>query len=202
MKLRQTTTITASGPLYRGIEEIVPLLSLPSLLLERLGSLSDVNAETTRLSDVSNQQNAGGETSTLPAQSSVDVECIYVGADGYFDNEHRVNSAQWKHIKKVMKTSGQKMASHLMEINESTPVVAIDLPFRVIRDVGSSLILDGIDSLNSSEIASKFPEHKKKFRNLMYALDGLARKDHSPPQSIFLYSIPCDKYDLITITTQ
>ena len=64
--------------------------------------------------------------------------------------------------------------------------MAIDLPFQVIRDVGSFLILAGIDSLNSSEIASNYPEHKKTFRNLMYGLDGLARKDHSSHQSNFL----------------
>jgi len=197
VKLRQTTTNTA----YKGSEELVPILSLPSVLLERLSTQSD-GRDDTHPTDLPNQPSIN-ESSNLQ-----DIECIYVGTDQYFDNsEHRVNNAQWKHIKKVMKSSTQKMASHINDfVDQSTPVVAIDLPFQVVRDLGSSLIFNGM-SLGHSEIATKYPQHKKLFRNLMYALDALARKDHSQCNSegkrhltLFLYSILCDKYDLITLT--
>jgi len=204
VKLRQTTTNTASGPLFKGSEELVPVSSLPSLLLERLSSLSDVNDDT-HPTDLPNQPALAGESSNLQAQShnNIDIECIYVGTDQYFDNEHRVNNAQWKHIKKIMKSSTQKMTCHINDvIDQTTPVVAIDLPFRVVRDIGSFLIFDGLESLNSNEIATKYPQHKKLLRNLMYALDALTRKDLSHrihEKQIFLYSIPCDKYDLIIL---
>jgi len=202
VKLRQTTACTASGPLYKGSEEIVSIASLPSSLLDRLSSVSDVKDDT-HLTDLTNQPATAVESSNVQVQPVVDIECIYVGTDQYFDNEHRVNNAQWKHINKIMKSSSQKMASHINDVFDQTiPVIAIELPFRVVRDIGSILIFDGIESLNSSEVAAKYPQHKKLLRNLMYALDALTRKDPSHRISggdtqVFLYSIPCDQYDLI-----
>ena len=132
----------------------------------------------------------------------------YVGTDQYFDNEHRVNNTQWKQIKKIMAASPKKMTSHINGVVD-IPVIAIDLPFQVVRDLGTSLIFDGIESLNSNNaIATKYPQHKKLLRNLMYALDALIRKDQSQRSSsdnerklrLFLYSISCDECDLISLT--
>jgi len=101
------------------------------------------------------------------------------------------------------------MACHINDlIDENIPVVAIGLPFRVVRDIGSSLIFDGgIESLISGEITTKYPQHKKMLRNIMYAIDALVRKDDSQPNAkgkrqrrIVLYSTSCDEYDLISIT--
>eukprot|EP00578_Thalassiosira_sp_NH16_P006270 CAMPEP_0181120618 /NCGR_PEP_ID=MMETSP1071-20121207/24259_1 /TAXON_ID=35127 /ORGANISM="Thalassiosira sp., Strain NH16" /LENGTH=1767 /DNA_ID=CAMNT_0023205299 /DNA_START=89 /DNA_END=5389 /DNA_ORIENTATION=+ len=176
VKLRQTTASSASGPLYNWSEELVPLSSLASLLYERLSSNSDDDAY---LADLPNEATTAESTNVLlQSHSNVDIECIYVGTDQYFDNEHKVSNAQWKQIKKVMKSSEQKMTCHINDlVDHSTPVVAIDLPFKVVRDLGSSIIFDGIESLNKGEIATTYPQHKKLLRNLMYALDALARKD-------------------------
>ncbi|KAL9183928.1 hypothetical protein ACHAXT_002014 [Thalassiosira profunda] len=199
VKLRQTTVNSASGPVYNESEELVPLTSLPSLLLERLNTLNDQN-EDTHLSELPSQTSFSGEQSHLQVQqlSNTDMECIYVSADGYFDNEHRVQSTQWKQIKKLLRQSSQKMAGHIGEVIEQhTPVLAIDLPFRVVRDVGSALTFDGVESLSGGEMASRYPEHKKKLRSLAYALDQLARKGQKETR-LFLYSIPDDRYDLVT----
>jgi len=205
VKLRQTTTNTTSGPVYKGSEELVTISSLPSLLLERLSSVSEVDDDT-HPTDLPNQPVVTKESSNVPAQShnNIELECIYVGTDQYFENEHRINNAQHKHIKKIMRSSTQKMTCHINEVfDQITPVVAIDLSFRIVRDIGSSLIFDGLHSL-STELTIKYPHHKKLLRNLMSALDALIRKDQSQRDSccekqIFLYSIPCDKHDLITL---
>ena len=213
VRLRQITSHTASGVQFNGSEEIIPLTSLPALLLDRLSSVGDTNDDTNSSSDAQNQLAINGDSSNVHLQphSNIDIECIYVDNDQYWDNEHRVDSASWKQIKKIMKASSQKMASHIGDVIEKgTPVVAVNMPYRAVRDVGNTLIFDGIESLNSTAsngIATKYPEHKKKMRCLMYALDGMARKDHIKCNSdgknemrLFLYSIPCDKYDLITLT--
>jgi len=213
VKLRQTITNTTSGPLFKGSEELVTMSSLPSLLLERLSSLSEVDGGPTSRSnrkrtgsddmhpaDLPNQPALARESSNVPVQShnNIDIECIYVGTDQYFDNDHRVNNSEHKHIKKVMRSSTQKMTCHINDVfDQITPVVAVDLPFRVVRDIGTTLIFDGLQSL-SGEITIKYPHHKKLLRSLMYALDVLTRKGRSHLQ-IFLYSVPCDKYDLITL---
>jgi hypothetical protein len=205
VKLRQTAAHSSSGPLYKGTEEIVPLQSLQSLLLERLSSRNNAR-EDSPLTDIPNHPSS----SDLQAQSNnnIDIECIYVGTDQYFDNEHKVNNSQRKQIMKVMKSSTQKMATRIRDFSDqSTPVIAIDLPFRVVRDVGSLLIFDGIEALNGSEVTAKYPTHKKLLRTLMYALDALVRKHQSQRNSegrrqltFFLYSISCDNYDLVTLS--
>ena len=202
VKLRQTTAITTSGPVLRGSEELVTISSLPSLLLDRLSSISDVDDDTLP-ADLPSQPTLR-DSLNVPVQScnNIDIECIYVGTDQYFDYEHRVNNAQYKHIQKIMRSSTQKMSCHISTL-ETAPVFAIDLPFRIVRDIGSSLIFDGLQSL-SNEVTMNYPHHKKLLRNLMYALDAFIRKDQSQSNSccekqIFLYSVPCDKYDLISL---
>eukprot|EP00804_Cyclotella_cryptica_P012302 CCRYP_019997-RB/>CCRYP_019997-RB protein AED:0.07 eAED:0.07 QI:234/0.93/0.94/1/0.87/0.82/17/67/1724 len=222
VKLRATTmkTPTVQQYNYAGSEELVVLPSLPLVLLERLSSADDDDAGTGPP-----ESNSTIAATALHSQSqsrqnhNIDVDCTFVGTDQYYDDEHKVKSdnPQWKNVKKVMKTSTQKMISHLNHLfdpGQSIPVIATDLPFSVVRDIGGCLMLHGLTSLHSSHVASKYPEHKKTFRTLMYALDNQCRKSRAFAKgvpdaeslsnlknvSIFLYSIPCDKYDLITLS--
>ncbi len=205
VKLRQTASHTVSGPSYKGNEEIVPLKSLESLLLERLKSIND-GREDLPLTVTPSQPSSSDPQ--IQSSHNNDVECIYVGTEQYFEQGNRVNNPNIKQIQKVMKSSKQKMANRIRVLSDhSTPVIAIDLPFRVVRDVGSMLIFDGIESLHSSELELKYPMHKKLLRNLMYALEALMRKNHPQRNSdgkrqltLFLYSISCDNYDLVTLT--
>ena len=194
--------------MYDGSEEVVPLSSLPSLILDRLGSLGSDSTED--VIDHTHQVTNGESNPQVQPHGTVDMECIYVSTDQYYDNEHRVNNTQWKSIKKIMRCSSQNVSSHIGDIinQQNTPVVAIDLPFRVVRDIGTHLTFDGIECLNgSSEIISKYPQYKKILRNLMYALDALVQKKSqgssdstkSGELNLFLYSTVDDKYDLITL---
>lgn len=212
VKLRQITTTSVSGPVYDGSEEVVPLSSLPSILIDRLNSRNDADYDSARVSEPPHQHASHGEPSHQLQHShhgNIEIRCIYVGQDQYFDNEHRVNNSQWKSIKKIISSSQKKMMSHMNEVvDESTPIIAIDLPFRVVRDLGSSLIFQGVDSLNSnSEITTQYPQHKKLIRNLVYALDALVRKhqggsvgsDGKKHLRLFLYSISSDQYDMVDV---
>ena len=212
VKLRATSIRTQYGEQYNyaGGDELIVLPSLPSILSERLSSNEDKDVENTLA-----ESNSSSDLQLLnqPRQSqSIDVDCTYVAADQYYDDEHKVKSdnASWKNIKKVMKTSTQKMTTHLSHLykpmhssGQSIPVIATDLSFSIIRDVGSCLMLEGLTSLNSSDIAAKYPQHKKVFRTLMYALDHHFQNCSgigSTSLTIFLYSIPSDKYYLMTLT--
>lgn len=219
VKLRATTTITASGEQfnYAGSEELIPLSSLPSVLLERLHS-----DEHRVVEDNMHESNSSSDLQLLSNSrqtQNIDVACTFVSSDQYYDDEHKVKSsdnAQWKSVKKVMKTSTQKMANHLSHLysplqgsGQSIPVIATELPFNVLREVGSSLMLNGLASLHTSDVADKYPQYKKVFRTLMYALDNQCQKTKAflkggaePDKcslSIFLYSITNDMYDLVTL---
>ena len=204
VKLRQTTAHTATGLFYNASEELVPLLSLSAVLLERLGLQSD-RWDNTHLTDLSSRSIGSGDSLPIQSPNKIEIECIYVGIDQYFDSEHKANNAQWKHVKKVMKVTTQKMATHISDLyNQNLPVVAIDLPFQAVRDIGNSLMFDGLEALTSTTVQSKYPMHKKLLRNLAYALDALMQKVHTRPNSevknhlaLFLYSISCDKFDMI-----
>ena len=106
-------------------------------------------------------------------------------------------------MKKVMKSTSQKMMDHLgNELFDSTaPVIAVDLPFRVVRELGSCLIFDGLESLISTDIATKYPGHKKTIRTLMYACDSISRRTRGR-LTFFLYSTIDDEYDLVRMPSR
>lgn len=196
----------ASGPVYTGSEELVPITSLSSVILERLSSRSD-GRDDTHLTDLLIQPTSIGDN-FVQSPGKIEIECIYVGIDQYFDSEHKSSNAQWKNVKKVMKTTMQKMSTHFNDFYDQTvPVIATDLPFQAVREIGSSLIFDGLESLNSSALQMKYSKHKKLLRNLASALDSLIQKIQGRPNSegkrqlsLFLYSISCDKFDMITFS--
>ena len=76
-------------------------------------------------------------------------------------------------------------------------MIAIDLPFQAVRDIGSCLMFDGLESLNSVAcLQTKYSQHKKLLRNLASALDALVHKEHFRSNSegerkmtFFLYSV-------------
>ncbi len=206
VKLRQTTTHTATGLSYNASEELVPLFSLTAVLLERLGLQSD-RWDDAHLTDLSSHPIGNGASLTVQSLNKIEIECIYIGVDQYFDSEHKANNTQWKHVKKLMKVTTQKMATHISDLyDQNLPVVAIDLPFQAVRDIGSSLMFDGLETLTCTKVQSKYPKHKKLLRNLANALDALIQKVHTRPNSeqknqliLFLYSISCDKFDMISL---
>ncbi len=199
VKLRQTSLVTAAGPSfnYSGGEEIVPLSSLVSILSERLDrKVRDRSLQSIECDDY---------TAPTPIQNAIDLECIYVSEDQYFDSEQKVTNAQWRSVKKIMKSSVQKMKCHLGDVfnGSRVPIVAIDLSYHKLREIGNALLFKGVGSL-LADMAIKYPENKKLLRTLMYAVDGLIRREfHNKTETnLLFYSIPDDKYDLITFSTQ
>jgi len=65
--------------------------------------------------------------------------------------------------------------------------------------LGSCLIFDGLESLISNDMATKYPGHKKTLRTLMYACDSISRKNHGR-LTFFLYSTIDDAYDLVRMS--
>jgi hypothetical protein len=219
VKLRATILKSPTGEQYNytGREDLVELPSLPSVISERLSD--ETCAQEINLPE-SNSSSDLQLLSNSRQNQSIDVDCTYVATDQYYDDEHKIkDNAQWKNVKKVMKTSTQKMTNHLNHLysppicsGQSIPVIATDLPFSVVRDIGSCLMLNGLAALNT-DIGTKYPEHKKVLRTFMYALDNQLQKSKASTKgnaepdssagstclSIFIYSIPCDKYDLVTL---
>jgi hypothetical protein len=221
VKLRATILKSSTGEQYNytGREDLIELSSLPSAISERLHS-DEAGAQEINVPESNSSSDLQLLSNSRQNQSSIDVDCTYVATDQYYDDQHKIrDNAQWKNVKKVMKTSAQKMTNHLNNLyspsicsGQSIPVIATDLPFNVVRDIGSCLMLNGLASLNT-EIGNKYPEHKKVLRTLMYALDNQCQKSKafargntdqdgssgSTTLSIFIYSIPSDRYDLVTI---
>lgn len=210
VKLRQTTIVHGTGPLfnYIGNEEIVTLNSLSSFILERLSTAKNDASDDSIVTRQHHYPSSAHELSIQPSLQShygnnFDIKCIFVCNDQYFDDSTRVNSAQWKRVKKVMKSTSQKMKDYLDNtlFDSSIPVIAVELPFRVVRELGTCLIFDGLECLisNDNNIATKFPAHKKTFRTLMYALDSISTKTQKK-LTFFLYSTIDDAYDLVTMS--
>ncbi|KAK1734261.1 eukaryotic translation initiation factor 2-alpha kinase [Skeletonema marinoi] len=205
VKLRQTTIAHGTGPLfnYNGNEEIVALNALSSLIIERISAVNDVSDENISTRQQTNAIDSSMQQPTQSHNGNLDIECIYVDNDQYFDDSNRINTSQWKRVKKVMKSTSQKMMDHLgNELFDSTaPVIAVDMPFRVVRELGSCLIFDGLESLISTDIATKYPGHKKTIRTLMYACDSISRRTRGR-LTFFLYSTIDDEYDLVRMPSR
>ena len=214
VKLRQTTIDLPSGPSFNNAsDELVHISMLASVILDRLGGLNECdNARKELLHQTSNE----GANEISAIQNKFDFNCLFVDSDQYYDGESKQGTDKWKQVKKVTRTSTQNVIEHLSNVLDAscgptTPILAIDLQFRVVRDVGSLLIFEGIGSLTNAQLADKYPQHKKIFRNLMYCLDALVRKYESkgngsngsapvdPELSVVLYSVPCEKYDIVSI---
>ena len=211
VKLRQTTIDLPSGPIFNNAsDELVPIAILASVILDRLG---DSNESDNTKKDLLHQASNEGSNDISAIQSKFDFNCLFVDSDQYYDGESKLGTDKWKQVKKVMRTSSQNVMDHLCDVLDATcgpttPLLALDLHFRVVRDVGSLLIFEGIGSLNNEQLAGEYPQHKKIFRNLMYCLDALVRKYESKGNgstpvnrelSVVLYSIPCEKYDIVSI---
>lgn len=212
VKLRQTTIDLPSGPLFNNSsDELVHISMLASVILDRLG---DSNEHDNTKKELLHQASNEGSNDISAIQNKFDFNCLYVDSDQYYDGESKLSTDKWKQVKKVMRTSSQNVIDQLYNVMDATcgpttPILALDLQFRVVRDVGSSLIFEGIGSLNNARLADEYPQHKKIFRNLMYCLDALVRKYESKGNgsapidqelSVVLYSIPCEKYDIVSIS--
>lgn len=126
-----------------------------------------------------------------------------------------------------MKSAAQRTETYISGItdvplssgSQGSQVIATDLPFWVLRDFGTSVMKRAQISTTGAgnEIAEMYPKHKKVLKTLSMTLDYLMRRHgiiengrskknmaENMPRSklllnIFLFSIPDDRFDLITL---
>ena len=168
------------------------------------------------------------DTNHVGYRSSAKVECIYVEADQYYGHEKMLKGDSFsKKVMKIVKTVSQRYGTFingLTEIplsngSEGSQVIASGLPFWVLRDFGTFVMKNNDPSTigAGNEMAERYPKHKKVIKTLCTALDYLLRRHEiagSGPGkkssaecilkskhslNVFLFSIPDDRFDLITL---
>eukprot|EP00559_Dactyliosolen_fragilissimus_P000849 CAMPEP_0184868370 /NCGR_PEP_ID=MMETSP0580-20130426/30236_1 /TAXON_ID=1118495 /ORGANISM="Dactyliosolen fragilissimus" /LENGTH=140 /DNA_ID=CAMNT_0027369221 /DNA_START=1826 /DNA_END=2248 /DNA_ORIENTATION=+ len=101
--------------------------------------------------------------------------------------------------------------------SQSSLVLALDIPFRVIRDFGTTVMTSSQSSLSSCayEAGQKYPKYKKVLKTLSAAIESLLKRsgpcaDNDACKKInnttkssliplFLYSIQDDQFDLLSL---
>ncbi len=170
----------------------------------------------------------GGNQDDGSKNSTFDIELIFVDIDQYYLDDDTISARDQKSksIKKMMKTSRQRVASHLESIF-STPIryqrcsaLSIDIPFHVVREFNSSVMYSAEPIVMSAvtEVLSKYPKYKKTLKTLATCIDRLKgrQKQESAVSasnskiksnstrlqttlSLFIYSFRDDKIDLLTL---
>lgn len=210
-------------------EELVELQSLASRIKEKMRSTS--------MSDVLDFVAPAGKSWEFCKSSRKDegsvpihakVDCIYVGVDQFHGTENlKHGSAKSSAPKKALKAVHQRIQTYFDGIidgssssdSDATSVVAADIPYPILREFGTSLILlDGNANRARDDLSSKYPIYKKAVKNLSFAIENLTRrkvlsdqershgrgnfdaeKRASTHRNIFLYSTIDDKFDLVSL---
>merc|ERR1719273_1358813 len=118
------------------------------------------------------------------------IDCIYVDTDQYYGMEKLVKGdrAGYKTVIKALKATRHKAESFMNGLlnplssagGSHTMVVAVDLPFDIVRDFGTWAMNNkqGVKLRlgSNSEIMDKYPSHKKVLKTLSFTLDTLIRR--------------------------
>ena len=206
-----------------GSEEFVPLTALAGEILDRLDLIAEsssiqrvqyVNLQDREASGaVANREIASNTTN--PAK----VECIYVDSEQYIGlDKVKHESVRAKSTLKALKTATQRAEAYIGELfvgnsTNGTPVLAVDLPFRILREYGTCLMDCGNNTAHArDEISQRFPKHKRVVKTLSSAIDSVLRRrgmttekksksteEGLQPISMFMYSSPDDRFDLVSI---
>lgn len=219
VRLRRVTDAAGSILSSGANEEVVQIDSLAATMKEYLVAFPGSDEET-----LGNQSEMQVNRSIQPEEGTsvpkAVVECIYVDTDQYYGNEKQVskNDANFKVVLKALKGITQRSEAFLNGLTDppkssgvqGTPVVAVDLPFWVLRDFGTCLMRRGGSSALGAavETTEKYPKHKRILKTLSMAIDsltrksinsGLARKGANDLLTVFLYSKCDDRYDMIAL---
>lgn len=213
-----------------GNDEFVKLDILASSIKKKLKELS---LSEDKITDVDHDDSVkalshvapkDGEVSTKQVSVSTKVQCIYVETDQYY-MEEKINvedKSEKKAIRKAIKTSIQRATNFVSKIvdesgNFGVPVVAIDIPFLILRDYSTQIMTNGSFNIKSTCIHEKYPNYKKILKTLAMAIDNLVREHlnreatrinaKSSPDtskepiefSVLLLSTRDDKFDLVTL---
>mmetsp|Transcript_23314 Transcript_23314/g.33919 ORF Transcript_23314/g.33919 Transcript_23314/m.33919 type:complete len:642 (+) Transcript_23314:278-2203(+) len=210
-----------------GSEDFVALAELPGVLNDKLVSMTfhDNNCpqreQNSQGIGIERQATPGSSLSTRDVHSvpKTNIDCIHVDTYQFYGLDK--NADIHKSIRKIMKTVTQKAESYVHEVSGGSNVTCIssDLPFLVLREFGTCIMTKSAkDTFGASvDIIDKYPQHKKILKTLSLALDNLIRHQGIPDNSfksrgandgsnrqlstlnVFMYSIPDDRYDLISL---
>lgn len=213
-------TILDSNQALNGWQEVfVPLSSLASEIQDRYSRIcsdaviKDISNTNVAEKQISNRDVSISGSKTYPGTS--DFECVYVDSDQfYLDIEHASGKdPKLKSVFKVVKTSRQISESYLSNILYDTPVLVVPIPFRVLRHFNTEAMFGKGPNIvtSTSDVITIYSSHKKVLKSLASCLDHLIRRsDTEIPKknkigssgnllSFLTYSIPDDRFDLLTI---
>eukprot|EP00550_Attheya_septentrionalis_P002446 CAMPEP_0198283486 /NCGR_PEP_ID=MMETSP1449-20131203/3055_1 /TAXON_ID=420275 /ORGANISM="Attheya septentrionalis, Strain CCMP2084" /LENGTH=1832 /DNA_ID=CAMNT_0043980097 /DNA_START=122 /DNA_END=5620 /DNA_ORIENTATION=+ len=157
------------------------------------------------------------ESSGLKSRAAK-VECVYVDGEHYYGHEkqNKPDTGNWKAIAKSIKSVSQRAESFLSDLmntsakrgGEGTPVVAVDLPFLVLREWGTFVMQQGGSSTTwaSNIMTEKYPKHKKLFKTISVAIDSIVARrlklgiSMSDSTTLFMYSMLDDQFDMVTLS--
>jgi hypothetical protein len=222
VRLRRVVFDSLASSGSGGNEVFVSLNSLASTILSGLeqDSSSVFPTNDGGVSSRPGASHASTHRETPSSSSSASrVECIYVDTDQYYGLDKQVSkneTPQWKAILKSTRGITQRTESYLdsviqPESRHPTPVVAVDLPFWVLRDFGTCVMKrsDEQSAVNAGvETTERYPKHKRVLKTLSMAIDTVMRrygywsgKVHTSTDllTILLYSKSDDRFDMISL---
>ena len=208
-----------------GNDEFVKLEMVAPIIKKRIASTThkDDKLVEGELNNHSIVMSNSLEHETSSATNSK-VQCIYVESDQFYGKEN-INSIEdkgdKKNIWKAMNASLLRATSFITNISDESsptgfPIVAVRVPFLILRDYGTQLMINGSFNIKGTNIHEKFPEYKKILKTLAMAIDSLIRQrisDKSKPNSksmsaegeenseffVLLLSTVDDKFDLLSL---
>ena len=166
-------------------EKFVSLLNLPAAILD--GHFDDCDHPFEPNDDMNVFDGNEGYGQSRQSGKPASVECIYVEADQFWGSEKQLpksDNQNWKSILKSLKTVSQRSEAYLESLS-GTPtshgavVFAVDLPFWVLREFGTSLMRRGefTAARASAETIERHPKHKRLLKTLSMAIDT-SMKNH------------------------
>lgn len=222
VRLRHTLDTSPNG-----IHEIfIPLSSLASEIKDRLfgttasktGMNSDFEnsiAPNTPFEKQGRTFSYGGEPSSTTRGRSTstaapDPEYIYIDADQFYLNLDKASGRDPK-VKPLLKQMKKmQIKAHPLVKEELQNILAVDLPFSIVREFNSEVMFSsGHSILNStSEFLNRHPKHRKTLKTFAMCLDFLLRRNEDLSQegkhtlmSFLVYSQLDDRFDLLTLET-
>lgn len=202
-----------------GVHEIfVPLASLASEIKDRLSGTSRTNEdfETSIPNSPFDRQSHDHSSGRLRSMSAVspDLEYIYVDTDQFYLNLDKVSGKdpKLKPLLKMMKKTQLKADPYVKE--ELHNILAVDLPFPIVREFNSEAMLSNGPSIANStiDLITKYAKYRKTLKSYAMCLDFLLRRceetnakasngsgTRQRMMSILVYAQPDDRFDLLTL---
>jgi hypothetical protein len=216
-RIQFDSTVTGSSS---SSEKFVSLQNLSATILD--GHLDDCDHPFEPNDDINAFDVAAGYGQNRQSGKSSGLECIYVETDQFWGSNKQMpksDNQNWKSILKSIKTVSQRCEAYLENLSGSSTsqgaiVIAVDLPFWVLREFGTSLMRRGESTSAgaSAETIERHPKHKRLLKTLSMAIDTSMKnrgywhnsnqKGSSPQRdffSIFLYSRLDDRFDMISV---